>query len=1123
MTVKEGLGDTDKIKIFRERFFGRQDVFGRQWRSTTAQGKEIKGFAPACDNLWKDFCHIKTKDGIPCSACKHREYTPVSDTTILEHIKGHAAAMFYVLHEDNSIMFGAIDFDLKPGKEDKGYGFDEVSKVVELVKEMGLPYGLARSTGEGFHLYFFFEKPYPAYMFRSLIKHLYDQAGFIESMARTMRPPPEIFPKQDYVSGVGGLGNGIKPPMIEANWHKERNCFVDDKNEFIPEERQWGYLNDIGRITEEQMESLFQTHSIPILKDDPISGGKTSNTHSKAQGSSSSYNAVRGKWQPPIFGSMEKVVGGCAAFSRLRKKMKKGEVPGHHEGFALYFAALRTQDGMKWFHDNVPGWGEDSSQLRQLEQAKQKNYLPYTCRKMQEEGICAPNTQCFTPKPPIDFVDGQRVVLDNVPKEKWPEPSPIRYAHGKSEDYLQKLKEEAKTLNDMHPDSREPHLEDLIKRVQVFDGKQQKEFRTFLNKTIKVKYVKSKIKTLWAKHSKEYREELEAALDARDDEVKVDDMRYIRKPNANHGYCLMKFDGRTGELKKVTLCSCNIDIEEERIYIEDNEVTRTVYIGNASATGIQKDFEIDTAKWNDNTEFLKFYGQLLGSSFNILRANIDNIRQASMAFSSSNGIQRTNLLLSPGWYHGTFLMPSALIDKDGVRPNTEKKVDLSSKYHAHQLDMQVGERNEVAETVNHIMREMIYAYPNDWCTIGLAQVVMPIILKPLGIVQKLTLFYEGSTGTGKTELTKILQRFWGVRKILNLRSSGAGCMSVSHDFKDALLVIDDYKGLSISQKKALAETIQYSYDGGVSIKLKRDGSQRKPQEAKGSLIVSGEEFMSSQASMIARCIIIETKVRDTKDTRALYHKVLDKLDDYSAVLPFFIKWFIEQDWENLKEKIKDIQKKLYEHCAGKTNADRISFNFAVNYVCYDLWLGFCKSLDVLLHEEYENHLDIHWNHILHHHAKMIDRCAEDHLGSAFLETLGQLIASGAVSIEGLPGFSHDHKPVIGFCNPKPKNVVNLLPDIVIQQVRAAWRDDPVGVNKRAIGRQLIEMGVIVETDKDRMTKQVRRKDQRPNCWVVEKTRLGIFKDNIEVVDEKGPTVNTNPIQQNMDETDEGIF
>lgn len=1089
----------EKIQLYRDRFYGRQDVFGRYWSTVTEDGGKKSGYAPRCSNFWKPPCHLKNKTGVGCDSCEHRQYVPVTDESTKDHITGADQPQIqYVLQTDSTIKFGAVDFDLKPGKEDKGYGWEDVKKFVSLLEHWQIPHGIARSTTNGFHVYVFLEDFYPANRFRAIIWEAYDRVGFMEYQRQNLKSIPEIFPKQSYNS-PSGLGNGIKTPMIIGSFSKERNGFVTNENVWVgkglPEaemiEAQWQHLASIPKATTAQLDALIEAEKIEVYEDGP--GAKVGSASSPHAGTTR-----MGKWQPPMSGSIEKVLEGCAAFRKIRDKCAKGETVSHDEGFALFHMAMRTSDGLKWFTSSVPGWGKTDSDMKQLEHSLKKNYAPWTCRTMQEKGLCSAGTQCFKKKPPVETVEGQTVVRDDLPVDRWPEPSPVRYAFGAGDDFLKKLMVEAADVKEI-ADKEEKFkvLKNIALRAQVFDEEQQKELKVFI-KEQKVARI-SEVAKVFGQAVDEASTEVKKTIGSQRDVLQVDEVRYRKK--SPYGYAVVK-EIRT-KFKDISICDTDIVIETVKTYIEDDREVEVTFQGVARALGVEKKFEISAERWTDDKELCAFFVALLAQAFNVMKANIPAIRQAAMAFSDKSGINMENWFMTQGWYGSSksYLMPSVLADKDGVRPNTEKKIDLTRKSHARYLDFCILDEEVFRETLFHIKAELLNAWPRMWTTVALGHSLLPVILGPLGnaFSQKPTLFFEGLTGAGKTALTKVMQCFWGnFEKILTLQSSAKGVIDVGYDFKDALLVVDDYKGLTNEQTNAVKQAIQYSYGDDTSIKMTRNQTQSKAKGVRSVLMMTGEMFLTSEASMVARCILVGTDKQDTSSTQDLYMKCEAMKTKYSGVTARYISWFLNQDKEEIRTQYRETFTKMHSTSSHLQNANRLCYNLSLNHLSYSLFVSFMKHHDIVSHQEAKDLVLEHSEYVDSLLLSMSTRCEEEQNGWVFLRLLRQLIDSGQVSIKGIRRFEHSNRPTIGFAG-KNKGHANMYPELTWQAVKGV-KDTNCPGDVRSIGRQLKHLGIILDTDNDhRCQKLVRSPDgSRQRVWVFDVTSLGYNEDELEV-------------------------
>lgn len=1082
----------EKVKIFRERFFGRQEVYGRKWVSKTEDGRVIKGYAPRCENFWKPPCHIRLKDGKTCATCEIKEYSPVTDESVWLHINADEDHIHYLVQDDGTCHFAVFDCDQKPGKEHLGHGWKDVKVLSAALTKYGIAHAIARSTGTehlcGYHIYIFFSSPCQANKIRPVALHIFEECGFMEELRQGIRPIPEFFPKQDYAGGFG-IGNGVKPPMQEKNWARGRNGFVTGEDEFIPPEEQWNYLANFPKVEVDLIDRIIAENNLEVDEyRGPSAGGGRRGTPGMP-----GLGPKRGKWQQPLTGSYEKVVEGCKALRMVYEKAANGEIPGHQEGFAAYHLAMSTADGLEYFRKNMTGWGQTEKDLRQLEHSLAKDYAPWTCRKMQEHGVCVPGTKCFDRKPPISLVEGQYVVMSDVPPDQWPEPSPIRYAFGKGEDFLDKLKADAEAIPKDEDENRKGMLlRDIAHRAQVFDEDQQRELKEHIKALKIIKW--SEISKMFTKASDTHIKETKERASTRNDSVIVGDNCYkmvadpigyeiLRKQRSGHTY--------------VRISDFIIEIEEEREFYDDEIVIRSMFCGKLKAHNYEIEFEIDREDWFDNSSFMKHFGRVAGSQFNLLRADLDYVRQAATGFSKKFGITKNNYLATQGWYHGTYLMPSVLIDKDSIRPNTERIVSLALKPHASFLDFKIIPEDELREIVFHIQNQFLNAWPRKWTMIALAHGLLPSIVTPLGIRKKPSLFFEGVTGSGKTELLHTLQYFWGhFDSIVNLASTGKGMMAVAHDFKDALLVFDDYKGIDHAQTVSLLRVIQYSYDPNVAVKLSKDSKIMPPKTSRGVIAFTGESFISNDSATVARTIMVETEKQDTILTQDIYNEVIERRESYCGVMPYFIHWILRQDGVMMKNRFKELVKHFYERVPAyraMVNANRVAYNLGLNHFMWELWCKFLLHLGMVSPADADYLIKEHEGYAIEIQEHMMGRCTDEQNGEVFIRVLGQLVSSGEAIIEGLNDDATNARgQVVGFVEKATGTVpltVNLFPDLVCRMVSNATRDHPIRGTEREFGRIFYEKGLLFAASEGRFKRQLRYKKGKPYVWSLDLAKL----------------------------------
>lgn len=240
----------DKIALFRRLFRGREDVYPKRFESAKT-GKA--GYQPVCQNEWiKPFCK---KPKIRCGGCARREFLPVIDDVIRNHLRGadpgskskkNFTIGVYPLLPDETCWFLAADFDKTSWMEDIG-------AVLETCKFYEIPAAVERSrSGNGAHSWIFFSSPVPAATARQM-------GSFILTQAMEKRPEigldsyDRLFPNQDTMP-KGGFGSLIALPLQKRPRDNGNSLFVDE--DFQPYSDQWAFLSSMRPMDRMEVESI---------------------------------------------------------------------------------------------------------------------------------------------------------------------------------------------------------------------------------------------------------------------------------------------------------------------------------------------------------------------------------------------------------------------------------------------------------------------------------------------------------------------------------------------------------------------------------------------------------------------------------------------------------------------------------------------------------------------------------------------------------------------------------------------------------------------------------------------------------------------------------------------------
>jgi superfamily II DNA or RNA helicase len=225
----------EKVRLFRERFRGRADVFPRRWENAKS-GKS--GYSPACANEWRRGVCGKPKTR--CSECTNKAFLPVDDQVVLAHLNGEHTIGVYPLLPDDTCWFVAADFDEASWR-------DDVLAFAETARSMKLPVTIERSrSGNGAHVWFFFVEPVAACHARRMTSFILTET-MSQRRELSMRSYDRLFPSQDTLP-KGGFGNLIALPFQRTPRQAGNSLFLNDQLEPLDWQSQWRLLASVPRL-----------------------------------------------------------------------------------------------------------------------------------------------------------------------------------------------------------------------------------------------------------------------------------------------------------------------------------------------------------------------------------------------------------------------------------------------------------------------------------------------------------------------------------------------------------------------------------------------------------------------------------------------------------------------------------------------------------------------------------------------------------------------------------------------------------------------------------------------------------------------------------------------------------
>lgn len=247
------------IRVILKYFRSRRDIFAVQY---TRKKDQTIGYTPACSNEWKP--GICNKPKIKCLRCKNRSFIPLTEDIVEKHLKGEIVIGIYPLMKDDACYFLAIDFDGNLWQ-------NNILSVFDTAKANGLDCLMERSrSGNGAHLWFFFEDSIPAKTARQLGDILLKRA-MLNNPNLNFDSFDRFFPNQDSLPD-GGFGNLIALPLQGKRVAQGNSTFIDrnltpypkpiDKLETVKKIN----LDDINRLM--SLDKASEESTPPLLEFD---------------------------------------------------------------------------------------------------------------------------------------------------------------------------------------------------------------------------------------------------------------------------------------------------------------------------------------------------------------------------------------------------------------------------------------------------------------------------------------------------------------------------------------------------------------------------------------------------------------------------------------------------------------------------------------------------------------------------------------------------------------------------------------------------------------------------------------------------------------------------------------
>ena len=1048
----------EKVKIWRTMFYGRQSAFGRREHG----GK----------NPYSPYFKDKT------SMVGSERYKPLEDTDVVTHLNGSTDLLIYLLHEDSTVGFAALDFDLK-------HDFHDVMKCANALDALGIPRCVARSSKKGYHLYVFFSKTIAAKYPISLFAHMYEEIGFAALNREGIKVLPETFPKTTHIDPAGlALGFGIKPAMQGEGIKKDRCCFVDDNDKVIggigTSDDQWEYLKNSKRISPEDFANVMSKFNIPVLENVRVN---------EKRGLVDDLPKRSTPYVAPTKGDFELVIDGCSA---LKEIWENGKDANQEQRIALLNIAINTKNGVAALRKK---WPSDKTEYF-INNAINHNYKPHSCESLQMGGVCtkgkhpryasemAPilesgeilNDYCLDPLIPMAMEEGKLVPLDKAPRSS---PSPFRFAFG-GKKKQERLKKDKKDKKKREADNNS-------------SGNGGND---------------------------------EPPPNQGDDNPTADGPQpFVVEPvfiNLGRGRGYAKEVVLKDETYNARLSNFTIELESEMTVTDYHKQTETYMTGKIYRRGDAREFKIAAEDWFQRGPFLSLIGTTIGGAGQFSQSNLDAIRSCIAQFGMENCMKQTatcDFGFDSYEKPTRYTTQSGDITADGWDTSNTKIPLVNGEVEKLKIDLK-WISDEEFESVSRVIIEDLMTFHDP----GIARIMVTQSLQ--AAIHKICIPYEanplvwihGLTGAGKSTLTKLCAAFYSTAK-KNVSNAESTINWMNHAVmatKDAIFCVDDYRLNGRIKPAEIAQFIQRSFDAIERGRLtQKKGGGYTMDEAmynRGLTIINGEGVVHMDAAVVSRCIVLDYPIGNPDTAK------LERIRRVEHLFTGFTSRFIQHilcsmpDKFALESRFRNTAKTFKKQDAGDEeriqNGERIANNLACNFISFEVVIDWLVKEEMLGPSDAQKLIEAHMEYLKGVNVDMRAICFKEQTSNVFIEALKEMLATGVCHIRGLyvshgldnvqsidAGKRNYSSKEVGFASPNDNEHVYLYPQTCVGLVNDFMRKQPSGQSmmhdKDAIGAQLNGDGVLMKKEEGKLTRRVRVSTKLIPTWCITRATLGI--------------------------------
>lgn len=542
--------------------------------------------------------------------------------------------------------------------------------------------------------------------------------------------------------------------------------------------------------------------------------------------------------------------------------------------------------------------------------------------------------------------------------------------------------------------------------------------------------------------------------------------RRVLTPESNFG-TLMNVAKKSKEVEWEPISNVILELEHDIVLDDgDGDIERLVLV-RASTFNKTERIEMSIDDYLNDTELTNHLNRVLGSKYVWIKPKFTSyLRESAQLLSvvkTGEHARDEYVYTHTGWRDMAYYMPSGYIDVDGFHEHTEARVELPSNPKYMSSYFLNPPPADLTDSFEIIKEHLLKAFQYEITLPFLCHTFWSVIANFVPDAKPNCLWVVGLTGSYKTSYSALMASFFGdftSESLETWRSTKNAIEKNGYFLKDALLVVDDYKGIDVSMKDIVSCIQSYGDRHGRS-RMKGDGTNQKTWFIRANMVTTAEDVPEGEASVLSRTLLLKIpkggdlyRINEAHQNRHLFPGVMSK----------FIQFFLSK-----KPNVRDLNLLLAERrFKYPATHGRTSEALAANSIAWDYVREFFGLED--LDDRYEAGLQI----IL---ANMNLSTQQEQAGYVFKDTLCELIEEGshylAGTQEGLGTPHREGATKIGYMTP---NSVYLLGGIALTEVnkrRFQTTGAPIKYTRQTIYEQLVAAGLVIPDSRGNPTKPVK--------------------------------------------------